>query len=139
MVKDVTKNLLRNRTCDNCKWFAISGKIIKKTLCVKTTPAQKIPIERTCNLWQDADDKHLKVVMNDKDEVGEFFTKGRKFTINDPCEISGIQLYYGLERKLIYEHEFSDGPYHFPEGGGSLNFDVRGIDPSAVDQLVKGL
>jgi len=47
-------------------------------------------------------------------------TKEKTLKIDRATVIHGVRLYKADTQELIYEQRFSDGPYTFPEVGGSL-------------------
>jgi len=134
-----TKNLLRNYTCDSCKWLQTGP--WKKEYCSRQLDVKEklpIPKSRTCEFWQDPNNKCLIIALNNKREVKDFFIKGEMFIFTQPGSIEGIEVYYVPTKQKIWEEKFVDGPYEFPDGGGSLKIDMNNMG-SIVDQIVSGL
>jgi len=150
MTKLETKNLLRNHTCDSCKWLNINEHVNKdfkiylnlNEYCTrKVTRNKKIPIpdSRTCEFWQDPNDKYLKFSLSNKEEVKDFFTNGKVFDFDHSRSIEGIELYYAPTKEKIWEQKFDDGPYEFPDSGGSLTMDMSKTTSDIAKKMIMGL
>jgi hypothetical protein len=57
--------------------------------------------------------------LSSPEEVKDFFENGLTIEITGECEVKGAKI-FGPDRMLIFQQEFKDGPYCFPDKGGSL-------------------
>jgi len=137
MNKIETKNLLRNQTCDTCKW--LQSPDWKNEYCfVQSGKKLSIPDSRTCEEWCDVHDKYFKLKLQSEKEVRDFFKNGRTFDFKTTDEIEGIEVYYEPTRELIYENKFQDGPYIFSPKGGSLTVKAC-LNQDTIEKITMGL
>jgi hypothetical protein len=93
------KNLLKDLTCDTC---------IKH--CARSKPGH------TCERHVSSDFIYEKVAS----PRGAMKLNGRRlYNFTNPAVVKGIRIVDHYDQ-ILAEFLFNDGPYHIPEGGGSI-------------------
>lgn len=124
MDKAIAKNLLKNLTCEKCKFRCLYGE------SYEYIKRQSIPKIYTCEKFKPLDGTILYKMH--KEEIRPFNDKKIVFDIvNERC-IKKAEI-YNQANELIIVYNFDDGPYTFTKAGGTftLNFSAsNNIMPS---------
>ena len=115
MNKEITQNLLKDHVCQNCENYLYRES--ERPYCFLRKEKEMV-YDRTCTDW--IPQGFLIAAITQKDFEEMMAKKEKTFKIDHATTIEGVRLYKADTQELIYDQRFADGPYTFPEAGGSL-------------------